>query len=213
MPYGDFGVWVYPRVREQFLNIQLANAVKKPSFAHARSAVTSGGMMPAKKIVTKPAARTNIKPAAKKPWRSPASNQSTKTAAKKTAATAGSAKTGTFVELIEQYSPHVQAIALRLREIIYEVLPKAEEKVWSKGWRSAFYKDGTDLCGIGPQKAHCNFYLLHGALLPDPDKLLEGTGKGMRHVKIRSLDDIPVAGIKRLLREEKKFAKRGMTAE
>ena len=147
------------------------------------------------------------KPAAKKSARSPASKRSTKQAAKKTAASTG-AKTGTFAELIEQYPPHVQAIAQRLREIIYEALPQAEEKVWTKGWRTAFYKDGTDVCGIGPQKSHCNFYLMHGALISDPDNLLEGTGKGMRHVKVRSLDNIPVVGIKRLIREDKKFAAR-----
>jgi hypothetical protein len=32
--------------------------------------------------------------------------------------------------------------------------------------------------------------LFKGALLPDPKRLLEGTGKGMRHLKIHSEKDI-----------------------
>ena len=34
-------------------------------------------------------------------------------------------------------------------------------------------------------KAHVNVGFFHGATLPDPDGLLEGTGKYMRHVKLR----------------------------
>ena len=30
----------------------------------------------------------------------------------------------------------------------------------------------------------------HGAELPDPSDLLEGTGKLFRHVKLRSLEDV-----------------------
>lgn len=33
--------------------------------------------------------------------------------------------------------------------------------------------------------AHVNVGFFHGADLPDPDRLLEGTGKRMRHVKLR----------------------------
>ena len=33
--------------------------------------------------------------------------------------------------------------------------------------------------------AHVNVGFFHGATLPDPDGLLEGTGKFMRHVKLR----------------------------
>jgi len=34
-------------------------------------------------------------------------------------------------------------------------------------------------------KAHVNVGFFRGARLPDPDGLLEGTGKSMRHVKLR----------------------------
>ncbi|MBS1913105.1 MAG: DUF1801 domain-containing protein [Bacteroidetes bacterium] len=114
---------------------------------------------------------------------------------------------GSFGDLAALMAPPVQPIAWRLREIVFEVLPNAEEAVWASGWKVAMYRDGGDICGIGPGKDYVNFYLRQGAHLPDPDGLLEGTGKGMRHVKVRSLDTIPVTGIKRLIREGKKLAR------
>ncbi len=35
-------------------------------------------------------------------------------------------------------------------------------------------------------RAHANVGFFHGAGLPDPARLLEGTGKHMRHVKVRT---------------------------
>jgi hypothetical protein len=38
---------------------------------------------------------------------------------------------------------------------------------------------------VGAFKAHANVGFYHGAALPDPAGLLEGSGKHMRHVKLR----------------------------
>ena len=125
--------------------------------------------------------------------------------------TKGAGKTSvgndTFEQLVTRYNPEVQAIARRLREIIYEVLPKADEKVWATGWSVARYADGAELVAIGPLKNYCNLFFAQGAHLPNSDGLLEGTGKGIRHIKVRSLDTIPVGAIKKLMREAKKYAK------
>ena len=42
---------------------------------------------------------------------------------------------------------------------------------------------------IIPHKAHVNLQLADGADLPNPDGRIEGTGKRVRHVKVRSVDD------------------------
>jgi hypothetical protein len=125
----------------------------------------------------------------------------------KPAASKTSSSNDTFEQLVTKYSPEVQAIARRLREIIYEVAPKADEKVWATGWNVARYADGEELVAIGPLKNSCNLFFAQGAHLPNPDGLLEGTGKGIRHIKVRSLDTIPVGAIKKLIREAKKYAK------
>ena len=67
---------------------------------------------------------------------------------------------------------------------------------------------------VGVFKAHVNVGFFHGATLLDPARLLEGTGKRMRHVKLKPNADVNAraltaliaaayADIKRRLEEER----------
>jgi hypothetical protein len=47
--------------------------------------------------------------------------------------------------------------------------------------------------------AHASVGFYHGASLPDPAGLLEGSGKHMRHVKLRPGDDIDVDALGALI--------------
>lgn len=47
--------------------------------------------------------------------------------------------------------------------------------------------------------AHVNVGLFHGANLPDPSRLLEGTGKLMRHVKLRPDREIDAPALTNLI--------------
>jgi hypothetical protein len=49
---------------------------------------------------------------------------------------------------------------------------------------------------------------MRGAALSDPEKLLEGTGKGVRHVKLRSIADVKKPGVKKLVVEAAKLNKK-----
>ena len=49
-------------------------------------------------------------------------------------------------------------------------------------------------------KAHVNVGFFRGAELADPEGLLEGTGKYMRHVKLRPECDIDAAALTKLIR-------------
>jgi len=49
--------------------------------------------------------------------------------------------------------------------------------------------------------AHINVGFFHGAFLKDPAGLLEGTGKRMRHVKLRPGSDVDSAALKKLIRD------------
>jgi len=48
-------------------------------------------------------------------------------------------------------------------------------------------------------RAHVNVGFFRGAELPDPDSLLEGTGKFMRHVKLRPAGEVSPAALKQLI--------------
>lgn len=45
-------------------------------------------------------------------------------------------------------------------------------------------------CYLQKAKSHVAIGFPHGSALEDPDGLLEGTGKDMRHVKLNSADDV-----------------------
>ena len=47
--------------------------------------------------------------------------------------------------------------------------------------------------------SHVNVGFFHGAALPDPARLLQGTGKFMRHVKLRPGAAIDAAALSRLI--------------
>jgi hypothetical protein len=42
---------------------------------------------------------------------------------------------------------------------------------------------------IIPHKGHVNLQLADGASLPNPDARIEGTGKRVRHIKVRTVED------------------------
>jgi hypothetical protein len=48
-------------------------------------------------------------------------------------------------------------------------------------------------------KDHVNVGFFYGALLEDPARLLEGTGKRMRHVKLRPGEDVDAAALSNLI--------------
>jgi hypothetical protein len=50
-------------------------------------------------------------------------------------------------------------------------------------------------------KEYMNLGFMKAVQLSDPKKLFEGTGKGMRHIKISAVKDIPATQIKKWVKE------------
>ena len=110
---------------------------------------------------------------------------------------------GTFSELLADVEPTLAAIARRLRTIIRAVDRNTVETV-RLGDNAATYGIGprkmTDgYAYIMPKRGYVNLGFYQGALLKDPAGLLEGTGKGLRHVKIYSLADANRRAVRALL--------------
>lgn len=114
-------------------------------------------------------------------------------------------KFGTFAELMEITVPEMRPIAQRLREIVLNVDPNTVEVV-RLGDRAATYGVGPKKMSEGyayilPYKNWVNLGFFKGADLPDASGLMEGTGKKLRHIKIRSLQDTERPEIITLLEE------------
>lgn len=101
--------------------------------------------------------------------------------------------------------PEMRPIAERLREIVGEVDPDTVEVV-RLGDRAATYGVGPKKMSEGysyilPHKNWVNLGFYKGAELPDPAELMEGTGKKLRHVKVRSVEDAERPEIRTLIEE------------
>ncbi len=93
-------------------------------------------------------------------------------------------------------------IVVKLRAIINAAAPKAEESIkWGNPW---WTQDGY-LCCIYTAGDHINLGFSRGAELTDKRDLLEGTGKGMRHIKIRSLEEIDEKTFVAMIRQAAKL--------
>lgn len=120
-------------------------------------------------------------------------------------------KHGAFEDAIEGYSLEVQLIARRLRELIIEIYPDVVEVPWPKqrivGYGVGPKKMSEHFCYIGALSTRVNLGFFYGAGLSDPESLMEGTGKRLRHVKVRSVEQAEQSSIRDLLQlsiEERK---------
>lgn len=53
-----------------------------------------------------------------------------------------------------------------------------------------FASQGVSFCGVFAYQGHVSVEFGQGARINDPFGLLEGAGKGRRHLKLRSIDDL-----------------------
>ncbi len=101
-------------------------------------------------------------------------------------------------EYVSRVDPARREVVEVLRRLVLEQAPNASETI---KWGQPCYSKNGNLCYIAADVDHVKLGFFRGGDLPDPGGLLEGTGKKMRHVKVRSLDDIPEEGLSSLIRE------------
>ncbi len=101
---------------------------------------------------------------------------------------------GTFEEALSGSSNHVREIAERLRASIIDIYPEVVEVPWPKqkiiGYGVGPKKMSEHFCFIGSYRAHVNLGFYYGAELPDSQGLLEGTGKKLRHIKVKNVEEV-----------------------
>lgn len=108
-----------------------------------------------------------------------------------------------FEEVLSQFDPKVQSIARAARALIFDVLPQTVEVVWKQqkniGYGTGPKKMSEQFSWIGLHSKHVGLGFYYGSELPNPDGLLEGTGKLLRHIKLHSLEDVERPGVRALL--------------
>ena len=96
----------------------------------------------------------------------------------------------------------IQELTNHLRSILFETSDHFVEEI---KWNMPSYGLGGNICYLQPSKKHVNLGFYKGAKLKDEDHLLEGTGKEMRHIRIKNVEDIQPEKVKRLIQEAIEF--------
>jgi hypothetical protein len=110
--------------------------------------------------------------------------------------------TAELEDFLATFAPDVRNLALALRGLVFEVEPKASEQIDVPAHLIAYgyAKTYTHLmCVIILYKEYVNLGFPRGVDLPDPEGLLEGTGKRARHVKVYDLSQVDSPEISALI--------------
>lgn len=102
---------------------------------------------------------------------------------------------------MDKLSPAQKEITQELRSLVKKALPEIEETV--KWGNITYILKSKNLAWIILYDDYLDFGFFRGAELSS--KLLEGTGKGLRHIKIKEIKDINEAEIERLLLDAAKL--------
>ncbi len=105
-------------------------------------------------------------------------------------------------DFLNSYPVEIRDLMLKMRTLILEMMPDAIEhltayKSIAFGTSVSAMKD--DIFYIAPFKSHINLGFMRGGELPDPKGVLEGTGKLLRHVKIKKAEDLEKPGLRELM--------------
>ena len=104
---------------------------------------------------------------------------------------------------IAALSGDMKNICSDVRTIIFDVVPDVAEEF---KWGQPCYGMDKTFCYIKAASKHVNLGFDKGAVLQDPEGLLEGTGKLMRHIKLKPGKAIPEAHIRLLVEQASQMA-------
>lgn len=104
--------------------------------------------------------------------------------------------------LLSGYPADVQRLVQEARGWVKRLLPHVSEEVdGTAGLISYGYGPGykSAVCTLILSKSGVKLGLVGGAALPDPHRLLAGSGKVHRHVQLRKAEDLHRVGVQQLL--------------
>jgi len=89
-------------------------------------------------------------------------------------------------------------VVQELRKFIREAIPDSKEKI---KWGTLVFEKEKVIGAIMVHKERVNLQLWRGSELTDKEDMLEGDGKGMRHLTFKETSDIRETPVKALLKE------------
>lgn len=107
------------------------------------------------------------------------------------------------VKIIDAYvqrkNANLKHVANALRRLVKKTLPKSSEAV--NPWGVPTFDFNGPICYMMVGKNHVTLGFTRGTSLADGGELLEGTGKNLRHVKLKEVEQLRDANLRQLLLE------------
>jgi hypothetical protein len=122
---------------------------------------------------------------------------------------------GELLEFLYRYGAGVQSLALGLRKVVLEELAPCHEYIFEMRSKVVLLYGtsakvmATGICDIAVFKNHVNLGFRRGADLQDALGMLKGTGKGMRHITLKTLSELDRPELRTYLRQARRHAVRG----
>jgi hypothetical protein len=116
-----------------------------------------------------------------------------------------------LMKFLRPYGPAVRALALDLRLLVLSEMAPCHENIYDAYSAVAIGYGPTDRLSdgvfhIAVYGKGVNLGFNNGATLPDPDGILEGAGKRIRHIKIRTPSDLERPEVRSYVRRALKIA-------
>ena len=92
-----------------------------------------------------------------------------------------------WLEELQAFDAEKFATVVDARKIVFAAYPKVSERIIYGG---IMFTQDDDIGGLFVSKHHVSFEFTQGYTFKDPKKLLEGTGKYRRHLKLKTRNDV-----------------------
>ena len=108
----------------------------------------------------------------------------------------------------------VGPLAMALRAVVLEEAPELSERIFRNHASALWFVVGPRMdemaLYVAMASRHVNLGFCRGAALPDPDGVLEGSGRLMRHIKIRTERDLERPFVRPMIRAAAAQARGGL---
>jgi uncharacterized protein YdhG (YjbR/CyaY superfamily) len=96
-------------------------------------------------------------------------------------------------------SPEEQkSIMEKIREMIHQEVPNVQE---SMKWGRPIFSASSDFAYFKTSKSHLTFGFFKSDKISSDSQFLEGTGKDMKHVKFKKMEDVDLGRLRRWMNE------------
>ena len=86
---------------------------------------------------------------------------------------------------LQGLDPDLREIAALLRDVVLKAAPGLDETI---KWGNLVYQQKGLVCYLAAAKGYISLGFFNGASLEDPEGIMEGNGKKLRHIKVRKLE-------------------------